>query len=253
MAEFVLVPGAWIGGWAWADVARALRGQGHDVYPTTLTGLGERAHLAGPSVDLETHIKDIEGVLSFEDLHEVVLVGHSYAGAPVTGAADRAVDRLAKVVYVDSGPLFDGGAYIDMQPPPLRELIERRVAEEGDGWRLPMQSWDEIQSVNGASLEGLDEELRARIRERAVSHPFGTYTQPLHLKNPDRTKLPHVLVSNGFPIDQVKELIASGHPWFAELAGPQWSFVELLTSHWPMFSAPKELAEVLAAIARGDR
>jgi hypothetical protein len=65
MAEFVLVPGAWIGGWAWADVARALRGQGHDVYPTTLTGLGERAHLAGPSVDLETHIKDIESVLSF--------------------------------------------------------------------------------------------------------------------------------------------------------------------------------------------
>ena len=201
-------------------------------------------------MDLDTHVNDIVGLLTFEDLHDVVLVGHSYAGAPVTGAADRATDRLATVVYVDSGPLFDGGAYIDMQPPPLRELIERRVAEEGDGWRLPMQSWVEIESMNGASLDGLDEERRAHIRDRAVPHPFATYNQPLQLKNPDRTKLPHVLVSNGFPVAQVKELIASGHPWFAELAGPQWSFVELLTSHWPMVSAPKDLADALVAIAR---
>jgi hypothetical protein len=135
-----------------------------------------------------------------------------------------------------------------MQPPQLRELIEQSVTEAGDGWQIPMQSWDEIESVNGASLDGLDEELRGGIRERAVPHPFGTYTRPISLRNADSTKLPRVLVSNGFPIAQVKELIATGHPWFAELAGPQWSFVELLTSHWPMFSAPQKLADALAEI-----
>jgi pimeloyl-ACP methyl ester carboxylesterase len=248
MATFVLVPGAWIGGWAWAGVARDLRAGGHEVYPVTLTGLGERAHLSRPDVDLETHVNDIVGLLTYEDLHDAVLVGHSYAGAPVTVAADRLTNRLAKVVYVDSAPVLDGASYLNMQPPQLRELIEQSVTEAGDGWQIPMQSWDEIESVNGASLDGLDEKLRDGIRERAVPHPFGTYTQPISLRSSARTKLPHVLVSNGFPIAQVKELIASGHPWFAELAGPQWSFVELLTSHWPMFSAPKKLADALATI-----
>jgi pimeloyl-ACP methyl ester carboxylesterase len=229
-------------------VARDLRAGGHEVYPVTLTGLGERAHLSRPDVDLETHVNDIVGLLTYEDLHDAVLVGHSYAGAPVTVAADRLTNRLAKVVYVDSAPVLDGASYLDMQPPQLRELIEQSVTEAGDGWQIPMQSWDEIESVNGASLDGLDEKLRDGIRERAVPHPFGTYTQPISLRSSTRTKLPHVLVSNGFPIAQVKELIASGHPWFAELAGPQWSFVELLTSHWPMFSAPRKLADALATI-----
>lgn len=248
MATFVLVPGAWLGGWAWADVARTLRGRGHDVYPVTLAGLGERAHLAGPEVDLETHVADIVNLVGFEDLHDVTLVGHSYGGIPVTGAADRIPDRLARVVYVDSGPARDGAGYVDILPPPVREATERHVAQEGQGWRLPMPSWEELETVNGASLAGLDEQRRSGIRARAVAQPFGTYTQPISLKNPDRTRLPHTLITCSFPLDQVRAMIASGHPWFRELAGPQWSFVELMTSHWPMFSAPDQLADALDGI-----
>jgi pimeloyl-ACP methyl ester carboxylesterase len=249
MATYVLVPGAWLGGWAWDDVAERLRSRVHEVHPVTLTGLGDRAALASPDVDLERHISDVVEVVEEADLREVVLVGHSFGGIPVTGAADRIPERLVTVVYVDSGPALEGAAYIDTLPPPVEEATERHVGEEGDGWRLPMPSWEELEQVNGAGLQGLDEKTRARVRERATPQPFRTYTQPIALKNPARTSLPHVLISCSFPLEQVKEFIASGHPWFAELGGPQWSFVELPTSHWPMFSAPEELAQALDRIA----
>ncbi len=245
MAIFVLVPGAWLGGWAWADVARALRGRGHDVYPVTLPGLGERVHLAGPQIDLETHVTDIVNVIEFEDLHDVMLIGHSYGGTPVTGAADRIPDRLARVIYVDSGPAQDGAAFLDILPPPVREATERHVEEEGEGRRLPMPTWEELETLNRVSLAGLDEERRNTIRGRAVAQPFGTYAQPTSLTNPARTRLPHALITCSFPLDQVRAMIASGHPWFRELAGSQWSFVELMTSHWPMFSAPDRLVDAL--------
>jgi pimeloyl-ACP methyl ester carboxylesterase len=245
MATYVLVPGAWLGGWAWDAVAQRLRGRDHDVHAVTLTGLGDRAPLASPEVDLERHVGDIVEAIEETDLRDVVLVGHSYGGIPVTGAADRVADRIATVVYVDSGPALDGTAYLETLPPPLREATERHVAEEGDGWRLPMPSWEELESVNGAGLQGLDEETLRTVRERATPQPFRTYTQPIALKNAARRSLPHVLITCSFPLEQVKEFIANGHPWFAELGGPQWSFVELPTSHWPMFSAPGELAEAL--------
>lgn len=111
-----------------------------------------------------------------------------------------------------------------------------------------MPSWEELETVNGASLAGLDEQRRNGIRARSVAQPFGTYMQPISLKNPDRTWLPHTLITCNFPLDQVRAMIASGHPWFRELAGPQWSFVELMTSHWAMFSAPDQLADALDGI-----
>ncbi|HET7928761.1 MAG TPA: alpha/beta hydrolase [Actinomycetota bacterium] len=248
MATYVLVPGAWLGGWAWDDVADRLRSGGHEVRPVTLTGLGDRAALASPEVDLERHVADIVDAFEEQDLRGAVLVGHSYGGIPATGAADRIPQRIATVVYVDSGPAQDGTPYIETLPPPVRQAIERHVAEEGDGWRLPMPSWEELETLNGAGLQGLDEETRQRVHERSTPQPFRTYTQPIALKNPGRTSLPHVLVSCSFPLDQVKAFIAEGHPWFAELGGPQWSFVEVPTSHWPMLSAPAELAGVLGGI-----
>ncbi|HET8526525.1 MAG TPA: alpha/beta hydrolase [Actinomycetota bacterium] len=251
MSTFALVPGAWLGGWAWDEVTDRLRANGHEVHPVTLTGLGERANLASPEIDLERHVADIVGALEEADLRDVVLVGHSYGGIPVTGAADRIPDRLAAVVYVDSGPALDGTAYIETLPPPLREATERHVKEEGDGWRLPMPSWEELETLNGAGLQGLDDATRRSIRERATPQPFKTYTQAIALGSPARTTLPHVLISCSFPPEQVREFIASGHPWFVELSGPQWSFVEVPTSHWPMFSAPEELANALDQIPSG--
>lgn len=249
MAVYVTVPGAWLGGWAWDEVAAALRERGHEVHPVTLTGLGDRADLASPEVDLETHVADIVRTIEDEDLHDVVLVGHSYGGIPVTGAAERVPERLKKVIYIDSGPALDGAAYLDTLPPPIREATERHVAEEGDGWRLPMPTWEELESVNGASIDGMDDVTRGRVLERATPQPFATYTQPIEVKNPERLKLPHVLVSCSFPLEQVREFIESGHPWFAEIAGPQWSLLELPTSHWPMFSAPGKLSETLDRVA----
>jgi pimeloyl-ACP methyl ester carboxylesterase len=245
MATFILAPGAWLGGWVWEHTAGRLREHGHDVHPVTLTGLGERARLAGPEVDLDTHIDDVVGLVRDEGLDDVVLLGHSYAGIVVTGAADRIPERLAKVVYLESGPVPDGVAYLDMEEPKARERDERQVAETGDGWRLAMPSWDELERVNGASLEGLGEAERKWVRDHATDHPFGTYTQPLRLRNAPAEPLPKVLISSSFPLDQVRELIAAGHPWFAPLAGPEWRLLELRTGHWPMVSRPDDLADLL--------
>jgi pimeloyl-ACP methyl ester carboxylesterase len=244
MTTFVLVPGAWLGGWAWQRVARQLRGHGHDVYPLSLTGLGERSHLGGPDVDLDTHVTDVVNLMEFEDLRGVVLVGHSYAGAVVTGAADRAPERLAQLVYVDSGPIADGQAYLDLSPPDARALTERLVAERGGGRYWPVPSWDELEA-GGASLEGLGGEQRELFTARAVPQPAGTITRPIRLGNPARHALPTLGILCSLPLAQVKELIAAGHPWFEELAGPQWRLAELPTGHWPMLSVPDELAKLL--------
>jgi pimeloyl-ACP methyl ester carboxylesterase len=243
----MLVPGAWLGGWAWDKVASRLRDRGHEVHALTLAGLGDRAGVGAEQVDLERHVADIVEAIQGNDLRDVVLVGHSYGGLPVTGAADRVPQRLARVVYVDSGPALDGVAYLDMLPPQVREVTVRHAREQGGGRLLPMPPWDELERVNGASAAGIDQRARAAIRERATPQPFGTYTQPISLANPERTARPHLLISCSYPLDQVRAMIAGGHPWFAELAGPQWSFAELPTSHWPMFSAPAGLADALTA------
>src|SRR3954464_14085130 len=103
MTTYVLVPGMWIGAWAWRSVTERLRAGGHDVYPMTLTGVADRRHLGG--ADLDVHTTDITALIEVEDLTEVVLVGHSYGGYPVTAAADRIPGRIRHVVYVDSGPM----------------------------------------------------------------------------------------------------------------------------------------------------
>lgn len=245
MSTYVLVAGAWLGGWCWQPVASRLRAGRHDVYPVTLTGLGERSHLARPEVDLDTYITDVVNLIEFDDLHDVVLVGHSYSGLVVTGVADRIPDRISLLAYLDSGPVPDGTAYLDMQPPPARELIERLVEDAGQGWQMPVPSWEELEGVMGASLEGLGPDERSRMRARAVAQPLRTWTQPVSLGNTSRERLAKLLITCSFPLDQVREMIAGGHPWFAELAAPEWSFLELPTGHWPMFSVPHRLAALL--------
>src|SRR4051812_29929435 len=118
MTTYVLIPGFWLGGWAWESVTAELRAHGHDVYPVDLTGMGERAHLATAQVNLDTHVTDVLTLLRDEDLHDVVLVGHSYAGAVViTSVADQGADRIATLVFVDSGPLPDGMSQSEFAEP----------------------------------------------------------------------------------------------------------------------------------------
>ncbi|GAB3131772.1 hypothetical protein GCM10027161_05750 [Microbispora hainanensis] len=222
----------------------ALRGMGHEVHPLTLTGLADRAHLASPALDLDTHIRDITGLVEAEDLRDVVLAGHSGSAAAVTGAAARAAGRVSRVVYVESGPVPDGMAQIDLTG---REFVEKRV---GDDWRYPMPSWDELQE-SGASLEGLGERERALMAARATAQPLGTITRPLTLGDDGAAfaALPKTLVTCSFPLAQVTELIAAGHPAFAPLGEPEWELRELPTGHWPMLSRPGDLAVLLAELA----
>jgi pimeloyl-ACP methyl ester carboxylesterase len=249
MATYVLVGGGWLGGWCWQRVARRLREEGHDVYPLTLTGLGERVHLASPQVDLETHITDAVNLIEFEDLHDVVLLGHSYAGLVVTGVADQVPDRISQLVYLDTGPLPDGTALIETFPTEARRHIERQVEELGGGWRFPVPLQEELATFG--SLEGLDDARLELLRSRAVDQPFGTFTQPLRLENPAREVLPKVGILCSYSLTEVQAIIASGDPVFREMASPTWRFVELPTGHYPMFSRPDDLAAVLLDLPSG--
>ena len=247
MATFVLVPGFWLGGWAWRDVAGPLRAAGHTVYPVTLTGLGERVHLGGPQVDLDTHLADVVNLLHYEDLRDVLLVGHSYAGTVIAGVADRVPERIARLVFVDCWPLPDGVAQIDLNPPAARAALEQQVATEGDGWRFPLPSWEDLDQ--GRELDGLGEAERRRMRERAVAQPFGTVRQPLRLTNPSRPALPRTGIWCSQTVAEVQEMAAAYPALCSELAAPDWQFVELPTGHWPMFSRPDDLAALLDRLA----
>lgn len=242
MSQFVLVHGSWMGGWVFADVARALRGRGHDVHPITLTGLGERSHLGRPEVNLDVHIQDVVNLLASEDLRDAVLVGHSYAGIVITGVADRAGDRLSTVAFLDTAPAADGQRHLDFYPPEARETMQRQVREQGDGWRLPFPGFERLGPP--PMLAGLGAGARATMEGRAVAQPFGTYTQPLRLTGKGSARHRQVLIAcNGF------REVAAAQPGIAAFLTPAWQRLDLDTGHWPMLSAPGPLAELLTKLA----
>jgi pimeloyl-ACP methyl ester carboxylesterase len=240
LATYVLVPGAWLGGWAWQDVAGRLRAKGHDVYPITLTGLGERVHLARPEIDLETHIADVVNTIDWSDLDDVILTGHSYAGSVVTGVADRIPDRIQQLVYVDSAPFTDGMAMTDLYPPDALAALRQTVDESGEGWLYPFPGFAHL--AEETSIAGLGESEQAAITARATPPPWATYTQPIRHEHADEAAhYPQVLLA----CDEMRGLVAAGVPQFAFMASPPWHYLELETGHWPMFSAPAELADLL--------
>lgn len=248
MATHVLVGGAWLGAWAWRGVARSLRAKGHDVYPVSLTGLGERVHLGGPGVDLETHIADVVNLIDSDGLDDVTLVGHSYAGIVITGVADRVPDRLGQIVYLDSVPFADGQSFLDISPPEAQAALRHQVASLGDGWRLPFPTFEALGQE--ASLAGLDEPARRLMREKATPHPFGTYEQPLRLGGMATApaRYGRVIVA----CDDIRALLAAGIPGFEVFREPAWQVVDLATGHWPMLSAPDDLAAVLDRLPTRD-
>lgn len=233
MTTYLLVPGMWIGAWAWRDVTDALRAQGHTVYPLTLTGVADRGHLAA---DLDTHVEDIVRLAEVEDLRDIVLVGHSYGGLPVSAAALRLRDRIARVVYVDSGPVPEGTRQIDL----AGDDPESGDAPESDGDAVPPRPWDP--DADPVLLAGLDEAALALLRTRSTPHPRASVTQPI---GPRATSadLPTTLITCTFPLEQVEAMTAAGHPFFAGLTEAR--IVPLPTGHWPMLSEPKALAEAL--------
>ena len=241
MSTYVLVPGAWLGAWVWEDVAERLRRRGHDVHPVTLTGLAEREHERTSQTGLGTHVDDVVELLTERDLSQVVLVGHSYAGWVVTGAAAAARDRIARLVFVDADvPRRDGSPLDDAEP----EMVEaaHAMASGFDGERMPLLGDDLLDAHFGAG--DLPAEARARLRERATPMPLACLTQPLAAGSVDAVAhLPRFFIRCG----------ASGQdPWWVQGAIDHgWGLERLhATGHWPMLSAVEPLAALLAAPVR---
>jgi pimeloyl-ACP methyl ester carboxylesterase len=132
---FLVCHGAWSAGWAWKKMHPLMEAAGHRLVTPSYTGLGERAHLADPSIDLETHIADILNVISYEDLRDIVLLGHSYGGMVATGVADRARDRIAQLIYLDAFVPRAGQSLLDLNEPARQRM--RDAVKSNDGWRLP--------------------------------------------------------------------------------------------------------------------
>lgn len=250
MTAFALIPGAWLGGQAWEAVADELRAAGAAVRPITLPGLGERSAEASPTLDIRSYVDDAVTQLESSELADVTLVGHSFGGAVAAGVVDRVPARVGRVVYVDSGPMPSGASYLDLLEAPQLEFVDELIRERGSGWLIPLPTWEEFETRFPASLAGLGPDEQARFRAQARPQPAGTWRGRLVRENVDATRsVPKTLISSSFPLAVVRQLIAEGHPWFAELGTPEWSFEELPTGHWPMFSRPEELARLLLRAA----
>lgn len=235
MATFVVVHGAWGGAWSWNKfVVPMLRNAGHDVFPVTLTGLGDRSHLATPEVDLDTHIQDVVNVLFYEDLNDVILVGHSYGGNVITGVADRCPERLRELVYLDAATPRHGQASADRMPNGREATLERARAE-GDGWRVPP----------GPPPPDQPAEITEWARPRRQMHPVRTMTQPVMLARGETT-LPRTYVY--CTKDKVP---GSSQAARAEAVrnDPRWRYLELDTGHNLHYTAPKETVDILVDVA----
>jgi pimeloyl-ACP methyl ester carboxylesterase len=177
MATFVLVHGAWHGGWCWSRVAPRLRAAGHTVFTPTMTGFGERSHLLTADVGLETNVTDIMNVLKWEDLHDVILVAQSYAGMVTTSVADRLPERIGALIYINAFIPDDGISQNDMLPDWRREMIEEETARDPDAWRMPAPSPELIgvTMADRATITGAIEQITNRTFIRATGYRNSTF------------------------------------------------------------------------------
>lgn len=233
MATFVLVHGAWHGGWCWARVAPLLREAGHEVLTPTLTGLGDRAHLLSPQVGLGTHVDDVVATLESERCEEVVLVGHSYAGQVVAGAARAAPERIGLVVHLDAFVPEDGDRAIDLLPETVAAHYRESVAERGFGWLIPPRSLEALGVTAPADV--------AWLEPRLVPHPWKTYTEPVRLA-PAASGVPGAFVEC---VDWMRVF----EPYRRRAESRGWPVRELACGHEAMVTHPRELAEALVALA----
>ena len=227
-APIVLVPGFWLGAWAWDDVAAALRADGHDVTPLTLPGL-DSPDTDRSAVTAADHVDAIVAAIEDKDA-PVVLAVHSGAGFPGYAATDRVPDRVARVVYVDTGP--GKGA---MQP-------------DFADVDFPLPSWSELDE----NLDGLTDQHLTEFRERAVPQPGGVMREAVELTDDARLGIPSTVICTAFPSEEVKAAAEKGYAFLAGLTELRdVSYVDLPTSHWPMWSRPAELAAIIGDVARG--
>jgi pimeloyl-ACP methyl ester carboxylesterase len=235
MVTFLICHGAWSAGWAWKKVRPLLRAAGHEVFTPTYTGLGERAHQSSRAITLDTHIADVLGVIDCEDLRDIVLLGHSYGGMVATGVADRAPERIARLVYLDAFVPESGQSLFDLLPASARAARQEAAPALGDGWLLP---------PNPSPPDTSPEDL-AWITPRRRWQPIGTFTQPIALRNagppPPRT---YIYCTRIAPDDTFGQFARRFR------ADPAWRFHEIDASHSPNVTAPEALVRILDQVAR---
>jgi pimeloyl-ACP methyl ester carboxylesterase len=232
VTDLVLVHGAWHGAWCWRRVLPALWGAGHRVVTVTLTGLGERAHQLSPAITLGTHVQDVVTAVRAEECRDAVLVGHSYGGLPVTGAADVLGDAVARLVYVDGVVPEPGDCWSTRNPPEVQGERRGAIARHGHLPPPPPEAF------------GLAGDDAAWVGRRQTPQPAGVYDDPVHFDAARWAARPRTFVDCTAPplptIDPSRRLVREQ---------PGWEVVELATGHDPMVSAPEELARVLLAVA----
>ena len=231
--NFVLVHGAWHGGWVWQRVAPLLRKAGHEVHAPTLTGVSDRAHLLHPGVGLSTHVTDVVSLISAYDLTDVVLVGHSYGGQVITGVADVLPDRVAKRVYLDAFAGDSGEAAVELQPSDIAGHYRHSVAEQGFGWLIPVRSLAKMGVTDPADVEWL--------APRLTPHPWLSFTEKLSLSGAVSSVPAEFIECVGWM------RVFRGMRERAESRG--WPVHEIATGHEAMVTAPAELASLLVKIA----
>ncbi|MGH2944315.1 MAG: alpha/beta fold hydrolase [Solirubrobacteraceae bacterium] len=228
-APIVLVPGFWLGAWAWDEVAAALRADGHDVTAVTLPGL-ESADADRSAITMSDHVDAICEAVKAAGV-PVVLAVHSGAGASGYGASDRVPEQIAAMVYVDTGP------------------AKGALDPEFDGVEKPLPSREEL--AEEENLDGLSEEQLETFRRRAVPEPGAALREAAELTNDARLDVPSTVVCTGYTSEEYKDAVKQGYAWLGgltELRNVTW--VDLPTSHWPMWSRPQELAGIIGDVAK---
>jgi len=228
---FVLVHGAWHGGWCWSKVASILRARGHTVVTPTQTGVGERAHLLSKSIDLDVFAADMTNVLKYEDLNDVVLVGHSFGGNAISGVADTMRDRIRQLVYLDAVILENGQSVFGQLPKDAVDARTKAAQETSGGLSIPAPP---------PSAFGIADAAQAQfIQSRLTPHPFNTFVSPLRLTHK---------VGNGLPVtyimctDPIYRPLEASRTW-VKAAG--WKTLEIRSGHDAMVIAPDRLADLL--------
>jgi pimeloyl-ACP methyl ester carboxylesterase len=233
LTTFVLVHGAWHGGWCYARVAALLRARGHTVFTPTLTGQGERAHLISGAINLSTHIEDVLGVFRFERLSEVVLAGHSYGGMVITGVADRIPERIKALAYLDAFIPEDGQSLFDINIPANTQRFLDHAGRTG-GLSVPAPS---------AAYFGVNAADAPTVDELATPHPLGCFTEKLKLSGAYRSVKKHLYV-HGTVLPRESPF----KRFYEQARNNGWSAHALACGHDVMLDMPEQTAELLEAM-----
>jgi len=233
-ATVLVAHGAWSAGWVWRKMHPLMAASGHRLITPTYTGLGERAHLATPAVDLETHVQDMLGVIETEELKDFVLIAHSYGGMVGTAVADRVPDRIRKLVYLDAFVPRDGQSLLSFQPEAAQQAM-RAAVKAGDGWRVQPNPPPPDTSPEDATW----------INAHRMPHPFKCFDSPVMLRNGD-TRVPRAYIYC------MRKNAGDTFGQFAERAKREkWAYHEIDASHSPHVTAPQALAGLLNTVISG--